>query len=203
MCCACMIIYIYINPYSQILVYIQYIQLAWPCFVYLWVLRSAPICSCVCVICLRQATALRGARLQTLHWDETPATGLRPEPWHTNTYTHTQMERPRLPRTKQSLEHRPCRVTFRCFSTVRGKQKGKKKKNHLKLWISCRVWILCRHAATTSPNWLVLVVHRGGTFVSSITTVFIMLLVRREKSLLILILKSSFEHLLSECHVWI
>lgn len=121
-------IYIHINPYSQILVYIQYIQLAWPCFVYLWVLRSAPICSCVCVICLRQATALRGARLQTLHWDETPATGLRPEPWHTNTYTHTQMERPRLPRTKQSLEHRPCRVTFRCFSAVCGKQKGKKKK---------------------------------------------------------------------------
>lgn len=42
------------------------------------------VCQCVCVrvrvISVRQATALKGARLQTLHWDETPATGLRPEP---------------------------------------------------------------------------------------------------------------------------
>lgn len=44
---------------------------------------GAEVCThllCFCVISLRQATALKGARLQTLHWDETPATGLRPEP---------------------------------------------------------------------------------------------------------------------------
>lgn len=72
---------------------------------------------------------------------------------------------------------------------------------HLNLRISCGVWIFCPYVAAISPNWLVLIVHGGGTFDSSITTVFIMLLVRREKSLLILVLKSSFEHLLSECHV--
>lgn len=81
-CCAHMIyVYIYVNIlYIHTLIQIQYIQKACPCFVYLWVLRSAPICSYVCVISHRQATVLRGARLQRLHWDETPATRLRPEP---------------------------------------------------------------------------------------------------------------------------
>lgn len=54
--------------------------------------------------------------------------------------------------------------------------------------------LCCNHQS----NWLVLI---GGTLDSSITTAFIMLLLRREKSVLILVLKSSFEHLLSECHV--
>ena len=91
--------------------------------------------------------------------------------------------------------HTASSVTFRCFCTVQSQIL------HLDVIISCGVWIFRPYAATISSNWLVLIVHGGGTYDSSITTVFKMLLVRREKSLLILVLKSSFEHLLSECHV--
>ena len=48
MCCVFIISHIY-HMHTHALIYIQYIQLAWRCFVCLWVLRSAPICSlCVC-----------------------------------------------------------------------------------------------------------------------------------------------------------
>ncbi len=163
----------------------------------LCVFVGAEVCThllLVCVICLRQATALKGARLQTLHWDETPATGLRPEPWRTNTHRwrgHSYHGQSSHSITAQAVWHSGVFVLFKTIFSFK-----------LAYFLRC-VWIFCPYVATISPNWLVLLVHGGGTFDSSITTVFIMLLVRREKSLLILVLKSSFEHLLSECHVWI
>lgn len=79
MCYICKISHAYI--FTHILVRIDPVHSAG--LALLCVFVGAEVCThllLVCVICLRQATALKGARLQTLHWDETPATGLRPEP---------------------------------------------------------------------------------------------------------------------------
>lgn len=131
------------HTHSNIHVWIQYIQLGRPCFVCLWVLRSAPICSCVCVICCRQATALKGARLQTLHWDETPATGLRPEPWRTNTRRwrgHSYHGRSSQSIITQALWHSGVFAYFRS------------------IFPSC-LSLLCPHTADIRPNWLILIAH--------------------------------------------
>ncbi len=114
MCCLCIISHLYINTHTHSY---RSSTFSWPglalCVCGCWGLHpSAP---CVCVICLRQATALKGARLQTLHWDETPATGLRPEPWRTNTHRwrgHSYHGQSRHSITAQAVWHSGVFVLF-------------------------------------------------------------------------------------------
>lgn len=91
----------------------------------LWLFVGAEVCThllCVCVISLRQTTALKGARLQTLHWDETPATGLRPEPWRTNTHRwrgHSYHGQSRHSITAQEVWHSGAFVPFKTILLFR------------------------------------------------------------------------------------
>lgn len=145
--------FIHIHAYSTDPVHLAGLAL-------LWLFVGAEVCThllCVCVISLRQTPALKGARLQTLHWDETPATGLRPEPWRTNTHRwrghsyHGQSRHSQLLPKKYDIQVLLYHLKPFC---------------HLDLCISCGVWILCPCVAIR-PNWLVLMAHRWGTFDSS------------------------------------